>query len=388
MAHAAILRSALFACLIGFGAVTTHAQDAANVEEFFQQVQKPFWASARQVEPLMFVQESSDKRPQARLLFPAAKVHSVKSADRATQFEAGRDFTVGDDGVISLPEGSRIPFKTNEQLYPLLTTKEHIIRGKRGDDTRGILFGEGAFYHGLQVEVTYDAKDPNWTGARPTPAVELLPRLTARLKAKQPVHILVCGDSISAGGNASKVTKASPGCPAFPELVAGSLQRASGSEVKLTNVAVGGWTSDQGLKQAQDDRPAKAKPDLVIIAFGMNDVGRRDAARYKKNIEGIIAEVRKDSPEAEFLLVATMLANGEWFLPMDQFPLYRDALLELKGPGIGVADLTVVWTDLLKRKSFYDLTGNGVNHPNDYGHLVYGQVIFATLNPATGGAKN
>ncbi|HVJ67352.1 MAG TPA: SGNH/GDSL hydrolase family protein, partial [Caulifigura sp.] len=227
------------------------------------------------------------------------------------------------------------------------------------------------------------SKDARWDGPRPESAREQLPRLTARLKAKQPVHILVAGDSISAGGNASKVTNASPGCPAFPELVAGALQRATGSEVSLTNVAVGGWTSDQGLKQAQDDRPAKAKqPDLVIIAFGMNDVGRRDVARYRENIKGIMAEVRKDAPEAEFLLVATMLGNREWFLPMEQFPIYRDALLELQGPGVAVADLTAMWEALEKRKSFYDLTGNGVNHPNDFGHLVYGQVIFARLNPA------
>src|SRR5688572_26469716 len=305
MSLAALFRSASFGFLIGLVAITAHAQE--NAEPFFQQVQKPFWTASSQIEPLFFVQESADKRPQARLLHPPARVHRVQSADRTTQFEANRDYTVSDDGIVSLPEGSRIPFRTTEQLYPLMTSQEPKIRGKRGDETRGILFGEGAFYHGMQVEVTYDAKDPKWNGPRPKSAAESLPRLTARLKAKQPVHILVCGDSISAGGNASKVTKASPGCPAYPELVAGSLQRATGSEVQLTNVAVGGWTSDHGLKQAQDDRPAKAKPDLVIIAFGMNDVGRRDAARYKKNIEGIIAEVRKDSPEAEFLLVATML---------------------------------------------------------------------------------
>jgi acyl-CoA thioesterase-1 len=377
----ALLRSAFLICLASFASATAAAQDAAIVEPFFQQVQKPFWSASTQIEPLFFIQESADKRPQAKLLFPPAKITSVQSADRTTQFEPNRDYTVGDDGVLSLPDGSRIPFKTTDQLYPLLTTKEHVIRGKRGDDTRGILFGEGSFYHGMQVEVTYDVKDQMWNGPRPKSAAELLPRLTARLKVKEPVHILVCGDSISAGGNASKVTTASPGCPAYPELVTGSLQRATGSEVKLTNVAVGGWTSDQGLKQAQDDRPAKAKPDLVIIAFGMNDVGRRDAARYEKNIEGMISEVRKDAPEAEFLLVATMLSNSEWFLPMDQFPLYREALNELRGPGIAVADVTSVWDELLKRKSFFDLTGNGVNHPNDFGHLVYAQVIFATINP-------
>jgi acyl-CoA thioesterase-1 len=368
--------------LLGLLTETARAQPPAqDVEQFFDRVRAPFWESTTQSEPLFFIQQSADQRPQGRLLFPATRILRLTSADRTKTFEAGRDFKLEDDGVVSLPEGSQIPFKTIEQLYPLMTSQEPKIRGKKGDETRGILFGEGSFYHGMQVEVTYEAKEAKWNGPGPKSAARALPRFTDRLKAKEPVHILVCGDSISAGGNASKVTKASPGCPAYPELVAGSLQRATGSEVKLTNVAVGGWTSDHGLKQAQDDRPAKAKPDLVIIAFGMNDVGRRDAARYKKNIEGIISEVRKEAPDAEFLLVATMLSNSEWFLPMDQFPLYRDALLELQGPGIAVADMTSIWTELLKRKSFYDITGNGVNHPNDYGHLVYAQVIFTTLNP-------
>ena len=35
-----------------------------------------------------------------------------------------------------------------------------------------------------------------------------------------------------------------------------------------------------------------------------------------------------------------------------------------------LADMTSIWEALLKRKTFYDLTGNGVNHPNDFGHCV------------------
>jgi hypothetical protein len=95
----------------------------------------------------------------------------------------------------------------------------------------------------------------------------------------------------------------------------------------------------------------------------------------------MIDSIRAGSPETEFMLVATMLGNAEWGMPMEQFPLYRDALKELCGPGIVLADLTSVWEELLKRKSFYDLTGNGVNHPNDFGHAIYAQVITALLVP-------
>jgi hypothetical protein len=66
---------------------------------------------------------------------------------------------------------------------------------------------------------------------------------------------------------------------------------------------------------------------------------------------------------------------------MEQFAIYRDSLKELCGPGVVLADLTSVWGTLLKKKSFYDLTGNGLNHPNDFGHLVYAQAILSQLVP-------
>ena len=74
-----------------------------------------------------------------------------------------------------------------------------------------------------------------------------------------------------------------------------------------------------------------------------------------------------------------MLGNAEWGIPIEQFPLYRDALKKLCGPGIVLADMTSIWDALLKRKSFYDLTGNGVNHPNDFGHMIYARSLLALL---------
>jgi hypothetical protein len=74
-----------------------------------------------------------------------------------------------------------------------------------------------------------------------------------------------------------------------------------------------------------------------------------------------------------------MLANAERGIPLDRFWQYRDALAELVAPGVALADLTSIWGELLKRKSFYDLTGNGVNHPNDFGHCVYAETLLALL---------
>ncbi len=75
-----------------------------------------------------------------------------------------------------------------------------------------------------------------------------------------------------------------------------------------------------------------------------------------------------------------MLGNRDWTrLNHDVFPQYRDRLAELCGNGIVLADLTSIWTEFLKRKHDWDQTGNGVNHPNDFGHRVYAQTILALL---------
>ena len=111
----------------------------------------------------------------------------------------------------------------------------------------------------------------------------------------------------------------------------------------------------------------------------MNDVFQRNVAAYEANVRGLMEAVLADAPDAEFILVASMLGNAEWGMPMEQFPLYRDVLAKLCGPGVVLADMTSMWDALLKRKTFYDLTGNGVNHPNDFGHCVYAQSLLALL---------
>jgi hypothetical protein len=96
----------------------------------------------------------------------------------------------------------------------------------------------------------------------------------------------------------------------------------------------------------------------------------------------MIDAIRAGRPETEFVLVATMLGNRDWIrLKSENFPAYREALKALAGPGIAVADVTSVWEEFLNRKCDWDQTGNGVNHPNDFGHRVYAQVVCDLLIP-------
>ncbi|MED5284960.1 MAG: hypothetical protein VYC71_03240 [Planctomycetota bacterium] len=49
-------------------------------------------------------------------------------------------------------------------------------------------------------------------------------------------------------------------------------------------------------------------------------------------------------------------------------------------PAFELADLTAVWGEMLKQKRL-GLTGNRINHPNDFGHRVYAQVRCELLKP-------
>lgn len=366
----------------GFAA-TARGEDPA-APDFAAEVLTPFWDRQPMTESMFFIQAEAGQRPRSAFLFHPDKVLQVVSATRETVFEEGRDYVLdADTSSLLLPEGSRIPFKTQEQMYPLMTSDLPKIRRQGGDLTRGIFFDNQDGYHQLQVEVTYECRPGQWQGPVPKYVGDALPRLLGKLQKQEPVTVFLSGDSISEGYNASKFSKAKPNCPAYGELFALGLERQFGSQVTFRNFAVGGWQSSQGLKQADEQKLGAQRPDLVIIAYGMNDVFRRDAATFQKNVQAIMETIRRDSPETEFLLVSTMLGNAEWGMPMEEFGRYRKVLRELAGPGVVLADLTAVWEELLKKKSFYDLTGNGVNHPNDFGHRIYAQVLMRMVTPPT-----
>lgn len=165
--------------------------------------------------------------------------------------------------------------------------------------------------------------------------------------------------------------------PPYPDLVVAQLEKIYGSKVTLHNRSVGGLSVGGGVKDI--DNLLKHNPDLVIIAYGMNDVGR-DPEGFKAAIAKMLARIKETQPAAEVILVASMMRNPDANpTASDMFLKYRDALATLEGPDVVVADLTGVWQQLLMRKRFVDMAGNGFNHPNHYGHRLYAQMILHLL---------
>ncbi len=341
----------------------------------------PVWKTGRlEGESLLFVQKTDSPAASATLLHTPEAPPKLTSASSGAVFEAGKDFDwqPGSRELV-LRAGTRVPFKTEAELHPAPGAPHSI--GSSKDGKTHLLFGEGHFFTDLQVTVSYETAE-TWTGPVPgaAPAGQL-DRTVAKLRAKAPLAVTVLGDSISTGANASGVVGVAPKLPGYFDLLATRLHDRFGSNVAVKNLSVGGMDAAWGVTRV----PAvvATEPDLVIVAFGMNDAsGRRTAEDFAGKIKAIVDGVRQGRPECEFIVVATMTANPEWsHAAPDLYPAYRDALQRLTGSGVAMADVTSLWTAVVARKKPLDLSGNGVNHPNDFGHRLYADVLDA-LFPA------
>jgi lysophospholipase L1-like esterase len=328
---------------------------------------------------VLFIRDAESGEAKAAVLFPIDEVLAVRSSAGDMTYENGRDFVwKSQSREIVLPAGSRIPSNTPQQLRR--PANSQIIPLAHRDGNGEIFLVKRLEYASMQACITYRHSPRLWQSAVPKFDPQALPRSVDRLLNKQPLSIVVLGDSISAGGNASGLMQGAPFQPAYPELLRLHLESRCQARVDLKNLSVGGKNSQWGLTQV--DKVVEIRPDLVILAFGLNDSSGRPADDYQANTRNTITKVREKLPEAAFILVASMLGNPGWtILRPELLPQYRDALAELCRPGVALADLTSIWTAFRELKPDWDHTGNGVNHPNDFSHRVYAHVISILLAP-------
>ncbi|MBR3639685.1 MAG: hypothetical protein IKN50_03675, partial [Clostridia bacterium] len=155
------------------------------------------------------------------------------------------------------------------------------------------------------------------------------------------------------------------------------------NDITHVNTAKGGTLSTWGVTEAQS-KVASYSPDLVFIGFGMNDGTLQVApATFKANIKGIIDAERAANANSEFILIAPMLANPDTLFDgcQDQYLAVLEEL-ESQYSGVAVADMTSTHQDLLEIKSYQDMTGNNVNHPNDFMVRYYAQTMLTLLSPS------
>jgi len=338
----------------------------------------PLWKGAdTSDEAVIFFRDSPEATAKARLLHKPKKIVRVHSYETGKDYVEGADWKIAGDGSLVAVAGSSLPTVIDSELHP--AEENPAIKTFKTVDGRN-LFSAETWNHKNALFVTY-RHDDDWSGPRPALAEKELPRTLAKLRAGEPLGIVFTGDSITVGASATSRSLLPPFLPRWADLVTG-LWRTSypSSHIQIKNRALGGMIARWGAENA-DMLIAPEKPDLCLIAFGMNDRGALvPVEKFKAQIEQIMAAARKGNPDVEFILVSSIRNNPEWgpSKPLDE---YHDALKSLQGTGVAFVDMTALHSKLLERKPYIDMSGNNVNHPNDYLVRWYAQMIGGLLAP-------
>lgn len=283
----------------------------------------------------------------------------LKDLPETVHYHEGVDYVVEyETGQIRRTPGSRIPdFQTN-MLYGV----------EDFDHGQFPRFGNGGYF--VFVDYAFRGK-PDWP--KQAPQTDLLPRTLTKLKRGESLRIVAFGDSITAGGDATR-----------PELIfwkrwADELQRKyPAATIEAINGATGGDTTRNGLDRLTE-KVLKEKPDLVLVGFGMNDHNKGGFGTpvevFAQNLETMIDRIRKESG-AEIILLSTFPPNPKWRYGSHNMPAYADATEAVaRRKQCAYVDIYGNWVALASRKKPEDLLGNNINHPNDFGHWMYFAVL-------------
>ncbi len=212
-------------------------------------------------------------------------------------------------------------------------------------------------------------------------------KTTALLKSGKPVKIAFMGDSVTLGAEAAAWTLNlwTEKNKAYPSRVVAGLRSLFPAAKPEGVLAVQGGTTSKVAPKFFDDTVAPAKPDLLLIAFGLNDANssiggkpRVSVDEYRDGLRGVIQKAR--AAGTEVMLVTPMQPSPFLRSGMgDRIVSYRDAMLALaKEEKVACADVYSAW---MKQADLgyppFSQLHNWINHPGNLGHSVYSETILA-----------
>lgn len=384
---------------------------------------KNFWESDTMYEESVLFRAQTDAQgnvisaPQCKLLYAASEIVEVKhyttSSPEPVVYSLGTDFTYA-DGVLTavgtlVQSGGKTVFQgsipyvndkalTGEQPFPGVEASTAIP-----STTAGLYlpFTEGAGIVAMQCLVTYQHA-VGWEGTKPSCYADgALKKTVEKLKKGETVELFVWGDSISTGANSSSVLGIAPNLPTWDKLLAANLQSYFKANVNLTNKAVGGWSTREGVsggvgwvggKQVQQaglNALFKSDlkdyvPDVALIGFGMNDAaGGISADTFIENTLSMIETLRARNPECEIILIGTMLANPLARIHSQNQAELNEYLKRISKSGqynTCTVDVGAMHADLLAAgKNYSEMTSNNVNHPNDFFARIYAMNLLSAF---------
>lgn len=149
--------------------------------------------------------------------------------------------------------------------------------------------------------------------------------------------------------------------------------------VSFDNFAVGGKNSIWGIESITENLK-KVMPDLAVIAFGMNDINF-SAEQHVKNVKKMIDVVIQNDAKTNIVVITPMLPNPEAFWFSSRQHAFEEPLLKIENDydNVVVVPITSMHQSILGYKKYADMTGNNINHPNDFLTRIYVQTILKTM---------
>lgn len=341
----------------------------------------PFWLMDTMYNESTSFIVREDGSITAKLLFKPTKLISVKSNDLQTTFTEGVDYTWdGESNTLVLKEGSAIPYFTQNDIHGKDENGNYIPANPAWDNLGRSRFSDALycvneFLYLKQIAVTYEYEYGSWDGPVTEFQGDRLPRTMDLLKNGEEITVVFWGDSIFTGCDASAMYNRLPMQVSFPDFTKTILENKYGLHVRHYNLSVGGMKSDWGVSEFR--QVTEKQPDLVFIGFGMND-SEKTGTYLTKKIGSIISSIRKDCPDCEFVVVCPMVPNKDagFLTTHEQFP---EALCTLAGDGVAYVDMFTFHARLLEVKDFISMSGNNINHPNDWLIRCYTMNLMSTL---------
>ncbi len=337
----------------------------------------PYWQGDIVLNETIYPLEEEDAAlPPIPLMYHADEIIALRSSDLETLYSNGKDYVCENGKIRILKEGS-IPTIPYSDFYFKEEKPGESKPMKKGGFT---LHKEGANFHEKQLCITYRHSDP-WCGPVPKKKGDLLPILQKRLEEKSPLKIVMYGDSITWGANSSGPVDAKPFIPKWADMFPQEIERIYGCHVEVYNTAVGGKNSNWGRENVEE-RVVSYHPDLVVIGFGMNDGSQRvPVEEYRENIMAMIDAIRQDRPDSSILVLNSIMPNTNLVrfhgLQEEYAPILQE--IENSYEELAFTNITELHKYMLSRKRYHDMTGNNVNHVNDFSARLYSQALLATI---------
>ncbi len=171
--------------------------------------------------------------------------------------------------------------------------------------------------------------------------------------------------------------------------------------VNVINAGIGGITAKGSLAR-MDKQVFAHNPDVVIVAFGLNDVNGT-LEEYLESLKTIFARCQERKIETVFMtpnmlnttvveeteklyyeyahVTAEMQNNGR----MDTYIYAAKELAERMG--VKVADCYSKWKELAKTQNTTYLLANYINHPTAEMHHLFADTLFDVLFEGVEGVK-